>query len=149
MWARSNNCPWDEKTCSSAAYGGHLDVLRWARQNGCPWDAGVCGRAAEGGHLDLLKWAYAHDCDVSRLTCQNAAKVCLPSWYIRPRWRLVGEVLKEEMRFWLEFNCARRCFAARGCAIRSRCGHVTAGERNVVVSRAGQGNGVRRLVDTN
>ena len=25
-------------TCSSAAKGGHLEVLQWARANGCPWD---------------------------------------------------------------------------------------------------------------
>ena len=36
--ARENDCPWDEDTCSYAAYGGHLEVLKWARLNGCPWD---------------------------------------------------------------------------------------------------------------
>ena len=32
-------CPWDERTCSNAAEGGHLDVLQWARSHDppCPW----------------------------------------------------------------------------------------------------------------
>jgi hypothetical protein len=53
-WARQNGCPWNELTCSEAAKGGHLEVLRWARQNGCPFDPGTCEWAAEGGHLEVL-----------------------------------------------------------------------------------------------
>jgi len=37
-WARENDCPWDEWTCTFAAEGGHLETLKWARTNGCPWD---------------------------------------------------------------------------------------------------------------
>ena len=29
-------CPWDERTCSFAAEGGHLDVLQWARSHDPP-----------------------------------------------------------------------------------------------------------------
>jgi len=28
QWARANGCPWDEDTCTSAAQGGHLEVLQ-------------------------------------------------------------------------------------------------------------------------
>jgi len=38
QWARQNGCPWDGRTCSWAARGGHLEVLQWARENGCEWD---------------------------------------------------------------------------------------------------------------
>ena len=31
-----NECPWNEWTCTEAAFGGHLGVLQWARENGCP-----------------------------------------------------------------------------------------------------------------
>ncbi|CAM9583553.1 unnamed protein product [Ectocarpus sp. 8 AP-2014] len=31
----TNVCPWDERTCSEAAKGGHLERLQWARENGC------------------------------------------------------------------------------------------------------------------
>ena len=24
-------------TCSAAARGGHLEILKWIRENGCPW----------------------------------------------------------------------------------------------------------------
>ncbi|CAB9520593.1 ankyrin repeat protein [Seminavis robusta] len=84
-WARG--CPWNEETCSSAAYGGHLELLKWAREmvpwmkthawellkwsfgtfemaheNGCPWDDYTCRGAARGGHLELLKWAHENGC---------------------------------------------------------------------------------------
>ena len=35
------NCPWDSETCSHAAAGGHLEVLKWARDNDCEWDEGT------------------------------------------------------------------------------------------------------------
>ena len=35
-YAHENGCPWDERTCESAADYGHLDVLKYARENGCP-----------------------------------------------------------------------------------------------------------------
>jgi hypothetical protein len=36
QWLRANDAPWDEWTCSSAALGGHLEVLQWLCANGCP-----------------------------------------------------------------------------------------------------------------
>lgn len=35
--------------------GGHLDVLRWVRANGCPWNEKTCATAAYRGHLDVLR----------------------------------------------------------------------------------------------
>ena len=49
-WARDHDCLWDSSTCSSAALGGHLEVLKWARENGCKWDDYTCSSAARGGH---------------------------------------------------------------------------------------------------
>lgn len=37
-WARENEYPWNEQTCSAAARGGHFEVLKWARENECPWN---------------------------------------------------------------------------------------------------------------
>jgi hypothetical protein len=54
---RAENFPWGERTCASAAGGGHLEVLKWARENDCPWDETTCAWAARGGHLETLKWA--------------------------------------------------------------------------------------------
>ena len=62
QWARANGCAWDADTCSSAAEGGHLEVLQWARANGCEWNAITCKSAAEGGHLEVLQWARANGC---------------------------------------------------------------------------------------
>ena len=35
-------------TCSRAAKGGHLEVLKWARENGCEWDSDTCANAQGG-----------------------------------------------------------------------------------------------------
>ena len=51
-----------KRTCSSAAEGGHLEVLKWLRSQGCPWDESACAYAAEGGHLDVLEWAIDTGC---------------------------------------------------------------------------------------
>ena len=50
-WARSQGCPWDERTCEAAAVSGHLAVLQWAQAHGCPWDNVTHEAAARGGHL--------------------------------------------------------------------------------------------------
>jgi Ankyrin repeats (many copies) len=54
------NCPWDVKTCSTAAKFGHLQVLQWARQHGCDWNEWTCINAAQNGHLHILQWASAN-----------------------------------------------------------------------------------------
>ena len=61
-WARANGCPWNERTCATAAAGGHLEVLQWAHDNECPWDERTCALAAMGGHLAVLQWARANGC---------------------------------------------------------------------------------------
>jgi hypothetical protein len=61
-WARENGCPWDERTCATAAAGGQLEVLQWARENGCPWDEMTCAAAAAGQYLEVLQWALENSC---------------------------------------------------------------------------------------
>ena len=68
-------CPWNEKSCSEAAFGGHLNVLRWLRMNGCPWDRKTIFYAVRGGHLNVLKWAYANSCPFTSIKYQNIAAV--------------------------------------------------------------------------
>jgi hypothetical protein len=48
-----------------AAWKGHLEVLKWARANGCPWDAKTCETAAFNGRLETLKWAHANGCPLN------------------------------------------------------------------------------------
>ena len=52
---------WDKKTCSWAAFRGHLEVLKWLRVKGCPWGILTSNLAAEGGHLEVLQWMRAQD----------------------------------------------------------------------------------------
>ena len=73
-WLRERRCPWDERTCASAAGGGHLEVLEWLRTQGCPWDERTCTSAAHKGHLEVLKWLREQGCPWSIFTCASAAR---------------------------------------------------------------------------
>jgi hypothetical protein len=56
QWARQHGCSWDERTCSGAAWKGHLPVLQWARQHGCPWDEEVIKSELENSHNQLFNF---------------------------------------------------------------------------------------------
>ena len=71
--ARALGYPWDESTCSSAAYYGQLECLKYAREHGCPWDEETCAYAASNGHLECLKYAREHGCPWDEETCRLAA----------------------------------------------------------------------------
>jgi len=81
----ANGCPWEARTCSIAAAGGHLEVLQWAHvEEGCPWDSSTCKYAARAGHMEILRWANGNGCPLSEQThgcvggvggiCWHAAK---------------------------------------------------------------------------
>jgi hypothetical protein len=79
---RANGCPWDELTCSCAAAGGHLEVLKWAHENGGPWSAGTCAMAAQEGHLEVLRWLCANGCPIDVMTCNFAAEAGTSRCYV-------------------------------------------------------------------
>ncbi|AJF97552.1 ankyrin repeat protein [Pandoravirus inopinatum] len=50
---------WDDRTCTQAARGGHLDVLQWALANGCPHeDRMIYDVAARSGCIDVIEWVH-------------------------------------------------------------------------------------------
>ena len=59
-WLRSQDppCPWDEHTCTLAAEGGHLEVLKWLRREGCPWDMSTWRLAAQSTREWLQENGY-------------------------------------------------------------------------------------------
>ncbi|WZN63220.1 hypothetical protein HKI87_07g47670 [Chloropicon roscoffensis] len=63
-WLRAKGCPWNINTSRSAAYGGQLEVLQCMRAQDppCPWDSDVCYWAAQKGHLEVLRWARSQGC---------------------------------------------------------------------------------------
>jgi hypothetical protein len=65
--------PWDEATSSSAALGGHLEVLQWLHQLGLPLGQATCGLAARCGNLEMLQWAREQGCPWGGGTCSQAA----------------------------------------------------------------------------
>ena len=51
--------PWDEKTASRAAFNGHLHILEYlVERKYDQFDEYACGLAAENGHLDCLKYLH-------------------------------------------------------------------------------------------
>ena len=72
-WLRSEGCPWNGGTCSLAAANGHLEILKWLRSEGCPWDARACTTAAEMGDLEILKWLRSEGCPWTEYACTYAA----------------------------------------------------------------------------
>lgn len=74
QYVHENGCPWDSKTCRSAAAGGAIDCLKYAHEHGCPWDEETCNVAARMNNLDCLKYAHEHGCPWGVLTCAYAAE---------------------------------------------------------------------------
>jgi len=53
--------PWDEKCCTRAAIGGHIDVLEWLRDPDtgggvCPWHGYTLYQVIVKGHTDVFEW---------------------------------------------------------------------------------------------
>ena len=103
QWATQQGCPWDERTCSSAARGGHLAVLQWARQHGCPWDKMTCFVAARGGHLAVLQWARQHGCPWKRRLCVQWAHDTCRDW-IAAQPAMPGDAPLDEEEEWDDFE---------------------------------------------
>ena len=59
-WARDvKHCEWDEKTILQAAFKGNLEMLKYCFSNECPCDEEKsCTLAAKGGHLDCLRLLF-------------------------------------------------------------------------------------------
>ena len=59
-WAREvKHCEWDEKTINNAVFEGNLEMLKYCFSNGCPCDEEKsCTLAAKGGHLDCLRLLF-------------------------------------------------------------------------------------------
>jgi len=56
-WAREEKkCKWDEKTISTAAEQGNLEMVKYCVANECPINAEACACAAQNGHLEVLKY---------------------------------------------------------------------------------------------
>jgi hypothetical protein len=61
-------------TCSWAAHGGKLDVLKWLRDNNFRWNEMTTSQAAVGNHFEVLKYVIDNGCPFDELTFANAAK---------------------------------------------------------------------------
>lgn len=73
-WLRRHNCPWDEKTCSTAAENDNLKALKWARSEGCSWDSYTFSAAAKNGNIEMLEYCLENGCPMNATACEMAMK---------------------------------------------------------------------------
>ncbi len=71
-------CPWDERTCATAAAIGYsygLERLQYVHEHGCPLDERTCAAAAgHAGGLDCLQYAHEQGCPWDASTTMAAAR---------------------------------------------------------------------------
>jgi hypothetical protein len=47
---------WDYTICASAAFHGHLEIIKWIKANGFHWDSTACASAALNNQFETLEW---------------------------------------------------------------------------------------------
>ena len=72
IWARNNNCYWDQNFCVFAI--NHLNIVEWAIVNGAKLSPLIIDKLAKIGNLDLIKLAINYGCEWSYQACETAAK---------------------------------------------------------------------------
>lgn len=75
--------PPDSDPCQSAAYVGHLDVLKCLRKHGCPWSETTTDMAVRNGNFEVFKWAVENGCPVHPDNCKRAARL---GYYPLVKW---------------------------------------------------------------
>ena len=68
---------WVEDICSSAAFGGHKNIIQWARNKKPPfhWDEETFSNAAANGDLNNIIWLAENGCPYSN-TIGNPWNIC-------------------------------------------------------------------------
>jgi len=68
---------WNQRTISSAAYNGHLHIVKYCMEQKCPLGI-ACAHAAKSGHLDILKYLHENGAPWNSWTCTFARKYNRP-----------------------------------------------------------------------
>jgi hypothetical protein len=74
---RSSGFPWECRTASYAAMGGHVDTLRWIHQNGglnAYTLHELASNAAMSGHIDVLAYIKENDLPWGYMVCAEAIR---------------------------------------------------------------------------
>jgi hypothetical protein len=61
-YLHSIDCPWNEGTCVGAAENGQIECLKYAHENGCYWNESVRTIAAANNQIECLEYALANNC---------------------------------------------------------------------------------------
>lgn len=76
QWVVAQGCSRDREVSHGAAMSGNLPMLRWLqREGGGSFDCRTCSYAALGGCLEVLKWLNSEDCPWDEDTAACAAQV--------------------------------------------------------------------------
>ena len=63
----------DEGVMEHAACGSNLELVQWLRGEGCPWDWQTCEAAVQFGHVEVLRWVRENGCPWDAETRDKAA----------------------------------------------------------------------------
>ena len=101
-YLRSEGVAFTSWTCYGAAEGGHLDVLKYLKSEGAPFDEYTCTYAAEGGYLEVLQWLRSKEVD-----CPWDIQSCLSKAMSR---EVIGPY-HAQVVYWIETSgVTDRCF---------------------------------------
>lgn len=104
---RKFSVPWNEKTCSAAAYHGNLEALKWARNQGCPWNEETFHNAIESEDIATIQYCIDNGCpsdnDIYK-DIMSQRKICFQ----------ILKLLHKNGHEWTEDACAAAASFYRG-----------------------------------
>ncbi len=75
-WLKEQNCPIDEDSYDSAAYGDHMNILEWLFEQNVPKGNWAMVSAAEKGNINVLNWLLEHGFPYNKSASFNACGRC-------------------------------------------------------------------------
>ena len=74
LWCLEHGWEYSDATMATAAWAGHLHVVRGLRARDYRWGTDICMQAARCGNLELLEWCLLNGCPWSWPKVVDAAR---------------------------------------------------------------------------
>jgi hypothetical protein len=129
QWARGEGLEWGAMTVSTAAEGGHGEVVRWAVENGCPWEplqislhwmspsTAASIEAWLSGHPDLraaVLASFDEHIHIPNELCDVVAPIILSETSVMEHWRIEKAPAWIHHLAWIAVNARSSEYRAGG-----------------------------------